>query len=93
LASYYEEIESNIKTAWAEWDTYINAHTGAQIEIVVRAIEVELDGVLANAGSLDAVWLYDNVYQGNTEYELIHGEDSNGTEFDGVINISSAFLN
>ena len=91
LFSYQTQIIDNIQSAWDAWDVYIDAHPDASIEFVIRPINES--GVLARAGSASSVWLYDNVYQDSVSYELIHGEDTTGVDFDALIFIETQSLN
>jgi hypothetical protein len=91
LLFFEMEIINNIQAAWDKWDVYIDGHENASIEFVIRSINDSGNLALANASS--SKYLYNNVWQGNVEYELISGEDITGANFDAQILISTHFLN
>jgi len=90
LEPYLSEIEINILAAWKNWDVYIDAHAGAEIEVVVTAfVEIgDTATALARAGSLHAEWLADGISRPGVAHELITGEDPNGSEYDARIQIN-----
>jgi hypothetical protein len=93
LAFYRSEIENNILAAWENWDVYIDAAPGAAIEILIVPLSDDSPSAwLASAGPRGTVFLGENVLRGTPAHELITGEDENGEDYDGSININVAWL-
>ncbi len=95
MGQYQNEIEAAIRSAWAEWDQYLAGHRDASIEINVVSTDSTTDLALAKSvvgTTIGETFNGKSVVQDIVGYELIHGIDENGTDFDGQITISTYFL-
>lgn len=90
FGGYVDVILTNLEYAWSQWDQYLDAAQGASIELVIRP-STDTD-YLASAGALGTRHLYGDVWQGSVSYELITGNDANGSQYDGEIVIALDYL-